>query len=168
MRYLTEPDEFRVAAICNRGHVANPGIRTGQMVAQRCEDCGAKVWVMCPDCKVPLRGLGPRGIPASYTPPDFCWYCGEAFPWASPQARLYAIQNLLDEQPELDAGDRRVLEEQLSSLLEAATDTKVSKRQERAMEALRTRLAPALWERALPIASALLTAEIKAKLGLPQ
>jgi hypothetical protein len=107
-----------------------------------------------------------RGVVMPYSPPDFCWFCGKSFPWASRAAIVYALQNLLDEQPDMDSGDRRLVEEQLNSLLESPSDAAADKRQQRAVEAFK-RLAPAVWEKGLPIAAALLTAEAKRQLGLP-
>jgi hypothetical protein len=79
---------------------------------------------------------------------------------------VYALENLLGEQTDLTEGDRRQLEEQLASLLETPSQASVVGRQQRALEAFR-HLAPQVWDRAWPIATALLTAEMKVKLGLP-
>jgi hypothetical protein len=165
LRPLNPDLNFRVAAICRRGHIASTGIVPGVVVARRCETCGAVVLLDCPACHTPIRG-NPVGIATFYTPPDFCFACGQAFPWASRQAVVYALQNLLDEQPNLSEGDRRHIDEELSSLLEPPIDAKVGTRQQRAMETLR-RLAPRVWDKAWPVAATLLTAEARAKLGLP-
>lgn len=118
----------------------------------------------CPTCRVALRGDDSL-IATPWKPADFCWSCGMSLPWVSRRGIVYAIQNMLDEQ-QLVEGDRRQLEEQLGSLLETPSEAAIERRQQRALEMLR-RLAPAAWEKAWPVAAAILTAEVKRQLGLP-
>jgi hypothetical protein len=51
----------------------------------------------------------------NYTVPDFCDLCGAPFPWASRQARLWQLENLLDDQDVSDA-DRLEIHEQVEAL----------------------------------------------------
>jgi hypothetical protein len=79
---------------------------------------------------------------------------------------VYHIENQLEEQPDLAEGDRRNLLEQLHSLTETSGTEETERRQVWALSLLR-RIAPRAWEAALPAVQAILTAEIRQKLGLP-
>jgi hypothetical protein len=102
-----------------------------------------------------------------FAPKDFCTNCATPLPWASREAVALHIENLLDGQPDLAEGDRRDLEERLTSLRETpAGNPGTEKRQIAALERLKA-IAPKAWELAMPIVQAILTAEGKQKLGLP-
>ena len=104
------------------------------------------------------------GYTATYFPPAFCVECGTPFPWASRDAIVYHIENQLEEQDDLTEGDRRSLLGQLRAL--AGADAADQPKQVSALQLLR-KLAPKAWDAALPAIQALLTAEMRIKLGLP-
>jgi hypothetical protein len=47
---------------------------------------------------------------------DFCDACGSALPWASRQARLWELENRLEESTDLSEPDRLTLREQIEAL----------------------------------------------------
>jgi hypothetical protein len=101
-----------------------------------------------------------------FSPDEFCWHCGSPYPWASQESIALHIENLLDEQPDLSEGDRRVLEAQLTELRTQPTSKDLEQRQIRALKKLQE-LAPKAWQLALPLIQSIATAEIKKQLGLP-
>jgi hypothetical protein len=100
------------------------------------------------------------GGPA-YTPPDFCDACGAPHPWASRQARIYQLENLLDDQ-DLDPADSLTVHEQL----EALRDPDASEDEQRQRWERVKRLAPGLMESGKRIIESIVTAEIKRHLGV--
>lgn len=87
-------------------------------------------------------------------------------PTRGPAGKRSCTENQLDEQPDLAEGDRRALLEQLQALKESPAWADVTRRQVRALEALK-KAAPTAWQVVLPVAQTLLTAEAKRQLGLP-
>jgi hypothetical protein len=130
----------------------------------RCPDCGAKVLRACDTCGGRIRGdyrgegliVGPE-----YSPPDFCDLCGAPHPWASRQARLYELENLLDEQ-DLDSADRLTVQEQLEAL--RAPDVTEEEQRERWLRI--KKLAPGLLDAGKRITETVISAAIKGQLGL--
>jgi hypothetical protein len=62
-----------------------------------------------------------RAVSPDYSPPNFCDGCGAPHPWASRLARLYELENLLDE-GDIDDADRLVVTEHLRRLQELDPD----------------------------------------------
>jgi hypothetical protein len=156
--------DYYTAAVCRRGHIASSAAELTPP-GPRCEECGARIITACPQCSAALRGPVQRfGYTFTYVPPDFCVECGTPFPWASRDAIVYHIENQLEEQDDLTEGDRRSLLGQLRAL--AGEDAADQPKQVSALQLLR-RLAPKAWDAALPAIQALLTAEMRIKLGLP-
>lgn len=58
---------------------------------------------------------------ANYSPPSFCDGCGAPHPWASRQARIFELENLLDEE-DIDEAARLVVTENLRQLQELDPD----------------------------------------------
>lgn len=51
----------------------------------------------------------------TYRRPGFCDYCGDPHPWANRQARIYQLENILDEQ-DIDEAARLKAHEDLQTL----------------------------------------------------
>jgi hypothetical protein len=100
---------------------------------QKCAKCGAAVLLGCTACGMRIRGgyfvPGVIGFSSKYKPPAFCDGCGAAHPWASRQERIYELENILDEQPEIDEADKIFLHERLAEL--RAMDGSDAKAEER-------------------------------------
>ena len=161
------------AAVCRRGHKITALIELAQgstePIPERCSQCGAKVLTACPSCSGRIKGY-PRtsmviGGP-EWKAADFCDRYGSPFPWAGRESIALHVENLLDEEPDLLEGDRRVLEERLVSLRESPNDSGAQKRQLDALKLLQ-KLAPKAWELAAPVLQVVLTAEMKRAAGLP-
>jgi hypothetical protein len=124
----------------------------------------------CPYCGQIIRGWyfvpGFIGVSEDYSAPDFCGDCGNAFPWASRQARIYELMNLLDAEG-LDAAAELKVREQLQALADAASEE--DEEAEEARWQRIKRLAPTLWEKsgAQQIITTLVLAEARTRLGLP-
>jgi hypothetical protein len=102
--------------------------------------------------------------PSNYSPPDFCHACGSAYPWAGRQARIYQLQNLLDEE-QLDEADALVVREQLEALINPDLDEKEQvKRWKRIKEAAPDFMLKAASQ---PIVVSLITGVARKELGLP-
>lgn len=164
----TMSDDYHLpAAICRRGHVVTRDA-TSALRTAKCATCGADVLTECPSCGNIIRGSyivpGVIGFSKEYSAPDFCGDCGKPFPWASRQARIYELMDLLEAEG-LDPAAELKAREQLQALADADED-------EEADEArwLRVkRLAPTLWEKsgAQQIITTLVLAEGRVRLGLP-
>ena len=98
---------YEPAAVCRRGHVATSNMTDEGEPSPRCPTCGAMVLTECLACGYRIQGDELLSTLGWYNPPDFCDQCGRAHPWASRQARLYQLENLLDEQ-DLDPADRLI------------------------------------------------------------
>jgi hypothetical protein len=155
------------ATICRRGHVVTTNADSA-LHTPRCATCGAETLIACPNCGARIRGAyivpGFIGVGEDYTPPDFCADCGSPFPWASRQARIYELMNLLDEE-QLDPAAELAVREQLEALANTDLDEQDQEGRWRRVQ----RLAPTLWEKAgaQQIITTLVLAEARARLGLP-
>lgn len=155
--------EYRPAAVCRRGHV-----ETSDTVlispSTRCPDCGAQVLTACTNCSKRIRGdyhvEGVVGV-GNYTPPDFCDFCGAPHPWATRQARLYELENILDEQ-NLDPADELSVREQLQALRQPD----ISEEEQRERWQSIKKLAPGLTEAGTRIIETVVSAAIRSQLGL--
>jgi hypothetical protein len=98
---------------------------------------------------------------SDYRPPDFCDACAAPFPWASRQARLWEIENMLDEE-QVSEADRLTLHEQLEAL--RMPDITEADQQERWIRI--KKLAPGLMSVARPIITTVVSATIQKQLGI--
>lgn len=155
--------EYMNAAVCRRGHSNSSDLRLKEP-APRCAECGAKVLTQCESCSGRIRGrCQSPGVIATkpYSPPDFCDLCGSPHPWASRQARIYELENILDEQ-DLDPADRLFIHEQLDVLRQPD----VSEEEQRERWARIKKIAPGFVEAGGRIIESVVSATIKAQLGL--
>lgn len=156
---------YTSAIVCRRGHVyASDASRAHP--AERCAKCGAKLQATCASCDTPVRGrLVVPGVvsAAPWGPGKFCHQCGSPFPWADRQARIYELQNILDEQDDLDEATRLAVAEQLSAL--QVDDLDEADQVERWSKI--KKLAPGFVDSGQAIIETVATAAIKAALGLP-
>jgi hypothetical protein len=102
------------AAICRRGHVITalfePAVGRAEPIPERCATCGAKVLLKCPQCQHRLKGRSRSGYAligrSSWEPDEFCERCAHPFPWAKRESIALQIENMLDDEPGLDEGNR--------------------------------------------------------------
>lgn len=113
---------YKAAIVCRRGHTLsylNSPTELATDSALKCTICGANNLKSCPSCSTRIRGgfYSPLLLGLSeYTPENFCDSCGKAFPWASQQARIWELENVLDEQ-EIDESDRTQISFQLAKIV---------------------------------------------------
>jgi hypothetical protein len=97
----------------------------------------------------------------NYEPPHFCHSCGAPFPWASRQARIWELNNILDEE-DLDDASRLIVEEQLQALQDPDLDEREAiQRWEKV-----SKLAPGVMESGRRIVETVVSAAVKAQLGI--
>jgi hypothetical protein len=158
------------AAICRRGHVETWYIRPYEQSdrpADMCPRCGARVLTACPACGLRIRGdYFVPGVLGGATPDrsSFCDGCGTAFPWATREERIYELENLLDDEPDIDEADRAVISEHLRQLQNAA----ISERDERAAwSAIKQRAGTAIASAPVQrIVEGLVSAALRHQLGI--
>src|SRR6266508_40989 len=172
------------SAVCMRGHVIADLIGPGasSSAIPNCRRSGAPVLTGCPGCHAPILGhkisFCPLGNPrsrqenwealkrvfvGSRRPDSFYWNCGNAYPWATREQRIQHLYNLIDFQDDLDEADRLTIAEQIDVL----SQPKASDEQRVEAGSVIKRLAPKMWDAALPILQSVLSAEIRRRLGLP-
>jgi hypothetical protein len=112
-------NDYYSAAVCRRGHVETAILEDalGDTPA-KCATCGAPILTACASCGAPIRGMVVGVVGYGWKPSDFCDNCGTPQPWASRQARLYELENILEESDALSDADRLTLREQLEALRE--------------------------------------------------
>jgi hypothetical protein len=114
--YGRQERDYRSAAICKRGHVETSSVELrSDNIKPRCDKCGALILTACPSCSKPIQGAR-TVVFGVYSPPEFCTHCGVPMPWASRQARLYELENILDEQEGLSDADLLTIKEQIQEL----------------------------------------------------
>lgn len=120
---------YRAATVCRRGHPQSSGLSRYPPGDQgSCPECGANVLKECPGCRLRIRGTSTstvsrpgHDLSPAYSPPNFCDGCGAPHPWAPRQARIYELENLLDEE-DIDEADRLVITDHLRRLQELDPD----------------------------------------------
>jgi hypothetical protein len=161
---LREMGEYMPAAVCRRGHVYARDLQLSPP-ADRCETCGGTILTSCSSCTSMIRGRyrveGVVNFAEEYSPPEFCFNCGSPMPWATRLARIYELQNMLDEE-DLDEAARLTVSEQLTALQNPDLD---EDEQVERWKRIR-RLAPGLMTSGQRIVESVATAAVKAQLGL--
>jgi hypothetical protein len=156
-------NSYYTAAVCRRGHVESWIADTKDSIPPKCDRCGATILMTCLACGKRVRGAMREGMFfTDEAPPEFCDFCGSPHPWASRQARFYQLENLLDEE-DLEEADRLKVQEQLELLQREDDD------EETAIErwSVIQRLAPGVVATGSRIIETIVTATVKAHLGLP-
>ena len=167
------------AAVCSRGHTASSNVPTENMPAPSpfsqelqavpaerfCTVCGTQILTACSNCNKRIRGIvtgpGIMAVPAAYKPPDFCDHCGVPHPWATRQARLWRIENLLETNG-LSGTEQLILREKFEELANSdlTEDQQVEK-----WKVVR-RIVPDVLVTVRKVGESLLTSYMKGELGL--
>jgi hypothetical protein len=78
-------DGYRIAEVCPNGHVSTSSAdEFPELREPFCSKCGEATMTHCPNCKVGIRGhynVDGYSSNAEYTPPAFCFNCGNPFEW---------------------------------------------------------------------------------------
>lgn len=156
---------YRAATVCSDGHPQD-ALRTSRPTGDlgRCGQCGEDILANCQECGIRIRGIGGGADVAgeAYMPPEFCDECGAPHPWASREALVGRLQNLLKKQSATSEELRRI-----SADLDRLRDPGVGEHDQiKIVERVR-RTVPGLIRTGTPILQAVLTSEAKRKLGLP-
>ncbi|MHB1459573.1 MAG: DUF2321 domain-containing protein [Armatimonadota bacterium] len=114
---------YDTAQICINGHTISKGIDKHSATDQSfCDKCGAKIITNCKACVSSIRGEryleGPGLSGGEYTPPSYCYNCGNAFPWI--ESRMQAARELTDELENLTKEEKDSLKQSLDDII---TDT---------------------------------------------
>lgn len=119
---------YQTAQVCLNGHTITSSLETTSTLgAKFCDQCGAETICVCPSCNAKIRGyyhmdgvIGGFG----YSPPNFCFSCGKAFPWTV--SKLEAAKELADEFDELTADERKKLKGAIDDLVQNSPKTEVA------------------------------------------
>jgi hypothetical protein len=158
------------AAVCKLGHVVRADAYDAPAAdapTDYCERCGTRVFHACPSCEEPIRGtpLSAMGLPMtdSWDRPDFCRRCSTPYPWASREARIRRLVNLIDG-ANVDSATQLAVREQLEALADPDIDEKTAERRWRKVR----ELAPGLWEQsgARTVLTSVMSEALKRALGL--
>jgi len=155
--------------VCRRGHVQENSLAVAPATDGLgfCPDCGASITARCGACGIRIRGEyytpGVALIGFEFKPAKFCDGCGEPYPWATRQDRIYQLENLLDEE-EIDDYTKLLVREDLERLRESPDldqDAQLA-----VWQRVRGRAPGLLAGGAWNIAQGLLNAYVQQKLGL--
>jgi hypothetical protein len=124
--------------------------------------CGAAILTNCEKCGAVIPGELVGELIFDWEPPQFCLECSRPFPWLDRAGRVYLLENMLDRE-ELDEATRFEVREELVALAAPDVDEAEQVRRWSKVKAL----APGLWQSGQRILVEIVTAEAKAKLGLP-
>ena len=108
---------YDTAQICPNGHVATQTAASFPQHCQPfCEKCGEATITNSPKCQASIRGHyhvpGVVGF-YDYSPPSFCYNCGNAFPWTERNQQA-AIELFIEETQ--DHEDRREFRESIEQI----------------------------------------------------
>jgi hypothetical protein len=192
-RKVIPPDDRLCAAVCRNGHVIKDDLIKSSPLASRsasappmwvegsisigsppspptvplyCGRCGSAVIQACSTCDASLLGAVRTGW-GEYAgldrPDSFCWQCGKAYPWATREERIGKLYDEIDHE-DLDEATLLAVREGIA-VLSAPVDEETDERRGQALERLK-RLAPKMYEAALPAIQGLVTAGVKKKFDL--
>jgi hypothetical protein len=121
-------DGYQVAEVCKNGHVSTSNVAKYPDRREKfCSKCGEATITHCPGCKMAIRGsyvgggiqfAGPGINHDRYSPPAFCFNCGQALPWT--EIRIAGVMDLLEASTDIQSTD---LQQFRDDLTEATKDT---------------------------------------------
>ena len=115
---MSDDSRFLTAQVCPNGHVVTSSLEWGNMDSKFCPDCGQATTTAC-ECGASIRGHyhvpGVIGFGSNYSPPAYCYACGDAFSWT--RLRLEAARELIEEAADLGEDEKAVLSGTLDDLL---------------------------------------------------
>ena len=157
--------EYHPALVCRRGHVESwwGSLLTAEP-SKRCPERGSVILTGCPACGHRIRGGPISGYEHPDHPPEFCDDCGTPFPWASRRARIYELENRLDEDETLDDATRLRIRDTLEQLAE---DEDPDPATEKERWSRVKKLWPSVATTGQGVLATILTAELKQHMGLP-
>jgi hypothetical protein len=116
---------YEAAQVCLNGHPINQFTQTQPKHNQEfCGKCGSPTITHCSHCKSIVRGYyhSPGLVDlCPYTPPAFCYQCGNPYPWT--EKRLAAARHLVSEAEKLHEDERRILTNSLDDLIRETPNT---------------------------------------------
>ena len=153
-----EDDEigrYQLAAVCAHGHVLSANAEL-HPAARFCAHCGSVVITACPSCHAPFRGhfvpAGVSGVGGPFTPPNFCFSCGQQFPWTA--EKLAAAREWADELEGIAGDEREKLKTAIDEVAAGGPRAEVSAaRIKRLIGKTRSAAGQALWKIAIDVAS---------------
>jgi len=114
---------YDTAQVCLNGHVINSSANRNPEFNQKfCDKCGSETITNCQKCDTPIKGEyhvdGVIALGHQYTPPSYCYNCGNAFPWL--QTALDSAKELLDIDENINDDDKELL---INSMKEISKDS---------------------------------------------
>ncbi len=123
-----DQDGYDIAQVCPNSHTTNKSSRKyPEDNKQFCDKCGEKTITTCSKCNNPIRGAyhaeGVFGV-FEYTPPAYCYNCGNAFPWT--ERKIQAAMELSIEEGNLNEEDSTILEQSIKDIVRDTAQTQVA------------------------------------------
>ena len=120
---------YRIAQISPNGHVAtNTADQHPEQQEAYCSRCGEATIIDCPSCRTSIRGFYDEGkliyVGPKYTPPSFCYNCGNAFPWT--ERKIASAVELIEVGAELSSEELQEFRTDLSELTKDSPKTQVA------------------------------------------
>ncbi|OHD95003.1 MAG: hypothetical protein A2019_03700 [Sulfurimonas sp. GWF2_37_8] len=120
---------YDVAQVCLNGHVINDNYKSSPEFNQDfCDQCGEKTITECLSCHEPIRGdyhvEGIFGGTPGYTPPSYCYKCGNAFSWI--QMALDSAKELLDIDEAINDADKETLMDSMKEISKNTPKTELN------------------------------------------
>ena len=118
---------YYTAQICQNGHVITEYVEEyPQDLEAYCSECGATTIKTCSKCNSNIRGASTSGdsFINYYTAPNYCFSCGEPFPWT--KAAIESTNELLLLADGITPDDAKSLENSYHDLISDTPRTQVA------------------------------------------
>lgn len=115
------------AQVCLNGHAITSDVSNADFMEKFCSQCGEPTITNCPGCNTPIRGIYEMENVldfSEYTPPAYCYNCGNPFPWT--KRALAAACELIDGMEELEPNEREKFKNSLTEVSQNTPKATVS------------------------------------------
>lgn len=120
---------YHTSLICLNGHVIEDRIDTHpEKASSYCPRCSEPTISACPNCEAPIRGdyeiEGVCGMAEMEPAPNYCYKCGEPFPWTGKY--LEAAKQMAAELEELTEEEKELLQESIAELVKDTPEAQLA------------------------------------------
>ena len=123
------PKGYQAAQISLNGHVITRTIKSKDDIKEDfCEKCGKLTITNCQKCDKWIKGefYNPdvNIIGFNFPPPNFCWSCGQAYPWT--KSKIKAIKELIDFENNIREDEKKIMKKNIEDIINETPRTKVA------------------------------------------
>lgn len=118
---------YYTAQVCKNGHLFTAYVEDHRNDLETfCSKCGAQMITKCGSCGTNIRGRsrGEFGHWGDYSPPSYCFNCGNPFPWTS--SALEATKDILLLSEAIDSSELATIEDTYRDLIIETPKTQVA------------------------------------------